>query len=99
MSIRKLLVAAGVAGTLGTAAPALADWYQPAPPVVVQPPAYAYGDSGYYGQPGVYYRRGWDGDGDGGYWRARRWHEWRERQRAEAWRRHEWREHHGWDRW
>lgn len=79
MLLRKLIAAAGVAVTLGGAAPAFADWYQPAPPMVVTPPAPV------YGYPGVYYRRDWDGDRDRDYWRWRR---------HQQWRAHQWREHH-----
>ncbi len=84
--LKTLITVAGLAGTLGSAAPAFADWYkpQPVPPPVygtpVQPPVY-YGDGGYYN--GGYY----GGDYD----------RWRER---EAWRRHEaWERYHRWHRW
>ena len=90
--IKTLMTIAGVAGTLGAAAPAFADWYQPPPAPVyappVQQPVYGYG----YGDR--------DGDGDD-YWRRRE--EWR---RHEAWERyhrwHHWQherwehEHRGW---
>jgi hypothetical protein len=37
MILKKLITAIGVAGTLGAAAPAFADWYRPVPaPVVVR---------------------------------------------------------------
>jgi hypothetical protein len=89
MLLKKLIAAVGVAGTLGAAAPAFADWYQPTPPVVVTPPVPV------YGYPAAYHRHGWYGDRDRDYWRWRR-HEWREHE----WREHEWREHHRrWDRW
>jgi hypothetical protein len=90
MLLKNLIAAAGVAGTLGAAAPAFADWYQPAPPIVVAPPMPV------YGYPGVYYRHDWDGDRARDYWRWRHRHEWRERE----WQGHAWREHHRrWDRW
>ncbi|MGZ3429700.1 MAG: hypothetical protein ACXVCV_23780, partial [Polyangia bacterium] len=70
--LKKLITVAGLAGTLGVAAPAFADWYQPAPAPVygtpVQRPPY-FAD-----------RDGWRRDGD---WR--RDEEWR---RREEWERH-----------
>jgi hypothetical protein len=45
--LKKLIMAAGVAGTLGAAAPAFADWYRPAhAPVYSTPVRPGYG---YYG--------------------------------------------------
>ena len=86
-----LVTVAAVAGTLGLAAPAFADWYQPAPAPVY---GYNYGNGSYgngsYGNDGdrSYGRRG---DGDRDDWREARW---RSHERHE---RHEWREHHrGW---
>lgn len=98
MSILKNLVAAvGVAGTLGAAAPAFADWYRPAPPVVVPPapPVYVtppaqYGYGYGYCPPGMYCRPGWGRDD--WRWRRHRAHEWREHEHRE----HERREHHRW---
>ncbi len=86
--LKKLITVAGVAGTLGSAAPAFADWYAPVPAPAygtpVQPPYYGYG----YGY----------GDGDDWRWRERE--EWRRREAWERWRRWhrwEWRRHHHWD--
>jgi hypothetical protein len=68
MILKQLIVAAGLAGTLGAATPAFADWYRPTPPaVVVTAPAYGYGYASYgyrgyaprYHRP--YVRRGWEG--------------------------------------
>jgi hypothetical protein len=93
MILKKLITAIGVAGTLGGAAPAFADWYRPVPapivvppaPVVVTPPAYGYGyDYGYRyeGRPDYRWRR------------ERAWRHW-EHERRE----HERREHRGWHHW
>jgi hypothetical protein len=66
MILKHLIVAAGLAGTLGAATPAFADWYRPTPaPVVVTAPAYGYAGYGYRGYAPRYYRpyvrRGWEG--------------------------------------
>ena len=86
MILKSLITAVGVAGTLGGAAPAFADWYRPVPaPVVVAPPAYSYGyDAGYRyeGRPDYRWRR------------EREWRHW-EHERRE----HERREHGGWHHW
>jgi hypothetical protein len=86
MLLKKLIVSAGLVGTLAAAAPAIACEHDE---VIVTPPAPAYnggayygvGYGGYYGQPGVYYRDPWA-------WRR---HEW-ERHRESEWR-------HRWHRW
>jgi hypothetical protein len=80
--LKKLITMAGLAGTLGMAAPAFADWYQPAPAPVygmpVQQPGYGYG----YGY----------GYGDRDDWRR---HEmWRRREEWRRWHRWEWERHH-----
>lgn len=89
--LKKLMTIAGVAGTLGAAAPAFADWYQPAPPpaygMPVQRPPYAGG--------------GFVADGDD--WRSRQWRggdEWRGdgEWRNEEWRENDWRRHEAWER-
>lgn len=79
--MKTLITVAGLAGTLGVAAPAFADWYQPqpAPPVYgtrVQPPVYGYG----YGDRDDRRRRdawrrheAWE--------RYRRWHHWEHERR------------------
>ncbi len=91
--MKTLITVAGLAGTLGVAAPAFADWYQPqpvAPPVYgtpVQPPVYSYG----YGYG--------DRDGDD-YWRRRdewRRHEaWERYRRWHHWQHERWEHEHGW---
>jgi hypothetical protein len=79
--LKKLITVAGVAGTLGVAAPAFADWYQPVPPPVygtpVQP-AYGYGGPAY----------GYDGWREREAWRRREW------ERRRRWERWEWERHH-----
>ena len=80
--LKKLMMVAGLAGTLGAAAPAFADWYRPAPaPVYMPAPAPAYGMPV---QRGGY----WHGRDD---WRRRE--EWR---RAEwnRWHHASWGRHH-----
>lgn len=82
--MKTLITVAGVAGTLGVAAPAFADWYEPAPAPVyappVQQPVYGYGYGNEYGY----------GDRDRDDW-------WR---RREEWRRHEaWERYHRWHHW
>ncbi|MCU1279572.1 MAG: hypothetical protein JWM53_3118 [bacterium] len=88
--LKKLITVAGLAGTLGFAAPAFADWYQPAPA-----PGYGTG----YGVPVQH--PGWVADRDD--WRRHEWREewrdndWRRREEMERyrrWRRYEWMRHH-----
>ena len=76
--LKKLITVAGVAGTLGVAAPAFADWYQPAPAPVYNTPV----QQPYY----VADRDEWRRDDD---WRR---HDAWERYRR--WRRWEWMRHH-----
>jgi hypothetical protein len=80
--LKKLLTVAGVAGTLGAAAPAFADWYRPVPPPVyrVPVPTYGYG----YGADRWRERQAW-----------RRREAW---ERYHRWHRGEWERHHhhGW---
>ena len=79
--MKTLMTVASLAGTLGVAAPAFADWYQPAPAPAygtpVEQPGYAYG-YGYGNYYGNYYGNNYgDDDCD----------------RRQAWRRHEAWEH------
>jgi hypothetical protein len=79
--LKKLIAIAGLAGTLGVAAPAFADWHRPGPVVVRPAPVYRpiyrpapVARPGYYGYGYGYrpvYRPGWE---------ARRW-EWRHHHR------------------
>ena len=82
--LKTLITVAGVAGTLGAAAPAFADWYQPAPAPVYQTPV----QQPYYVADRDDWRRGdeWRRDDE---WRR---HEAWERYRR--WRRWEWMRHH-----
>jgi hypothetical protein len=85
--IKKLITVAGLAGTLGVAAPAFADWYQPAPAPVYGTPVR---------QPVYADRDDWRRHGE---WRDNDWrgNEWRRREEAERyrrWHRWEWTRHH-----
>jgi hypothetical protein len=88
--LKTLIAAAGLAGTVGVALPANADWSAPAPAPVYAPPV----EQPVYGWG---YGRGWDRD-DGWHRRA----EWRRHEEWERYRRwrhfeHERREHRwGW---
>ena len=77
--LKKLITMAGLAGTLGVAAPAFADWYQPAPPPAYGMPVQS---------PGYY------GDGDDwrhGEWRRHEaWERYRRWRRWEWMRHHHW---------
>ena len=82
MILKQLIVAAGLAGTLGAATHAFADWYRPTPaPVVVTAPAYGYGYAGYgyRGRAPRYYRPYVRRGGEGRRWAPRgnpRGHRW-----------------------
>ncbi|HWE31197.1 MAG TPA: hypothetical protein VHB97_24490 [Polyangia bacterium] len=77
--LKKLITVAGLAGTLGVAAPAFADWYQPAPAPV-------------YGMP--VHHTGWYGDGDRDDWRRNEWRRHEAWERYRRWHRDEWLHHH-----
>jgi hypothetical protein len=79
--LKKLMMAAGLAGTLGAAAPAFADWYRPVPAPVYGMPVQ---EPGYYGYGDDWQRRE--------EWRR---HEaWRRREEWRRWHRWEWERHH-----
>ena len=98
--LKKIIAIAGVAGTLGVAAPAFADWHGGygggyrggvvARPIYrpVARPYYGYGYNNGYNAG---YTGDYDGDDDGYAYRP-------EYRRGWAWHRHEWRRHHGY-RW
>lgn len=85
--LKKLLTMAGLAGTLGVAAPAFADWYQPAPAPVygmpVQQPYFADGDDWRRSEP-------WRQE----EWREQAWRRHESMERYRRWRRWEWMRHH-----
>ncbi|HEX8950432.1 MAG TPA: hypothetical protein VF945_01235 [Polyangia bacterium] len=84
--IKSLMTVAGLAGTLGVAAPAFADWDDQPRPIYNMPVQQ---------QPG--YAWGYDGDEDRDGWRRRE--EWRRHEAWEhyrRWHRWEWMRHHRW---
>ncbi|MDB4969931.1 MAG: hypothetical protein JWN44_5620 [Myxococcales bacterium] len=99
MLLRKLITVAGLAGTLGAASPALADWYQPPPPVYREP---VYEQPVYqpYGRPAevdpYYANNGWRREHHGRRDEWRRREEWQ--RGREDWERHRWRRMQ-WYRW
>ena len=84
--LKKLITVAGLAGTLGMAAPAFADWYRPAPAPVYGEPVPAYGMPVQRG--GYWHGDEWRGD----EWRRRE--AWRRREEWRRWHRWEWERHH-----
>lgn len=93
MLLKKLIVTAGLAGTLGAASPAFADWY-PQPQPQPQPYTQQYANPG----PNPYYAEngGWRRD-DG--WRHDAWRRRIEWERYRRWRMREWRRSHGYGGW
>jgi len=86
MLLKKIIVAAGLAGTLCASASAFACDYPPAP-VQVAPPQPVYGVT--VEQP--YYGAGYGND----YWRRDDWRRHEAWERYRRWRRWEWARHHG----
>jgi hypothetical protein len=94
MLLKKLAIAAGLAGTLGAASPAFADWYQAPQPPAPQP--YEYQVQNPPAAGGYYVDNGWRRDDN---WRHDSWRRRMEWERYRRWRAREWRRSHGYGGW